>query len=452
MLRLVAYCKDKGFVFPGSEIYGGLANSWDYGPLGVELKNNIKRLWWKTYIQDNENAYGLDCAILMNPEVWKASGHLTSFSDPLMDCKECKARFRADTLIEDFSKGSVCADGMTNEQMEQWIQQHNVACPLCKKHNFTNIRQFNLMFKTNRGVVENDASAVFLRPETAQGQYVNFFNVQRSQRAKVPFGIGQIGKSFRNEITPGNFTFRTIEFEQMEFQWFCRPGEDEKFYQYFKQKAHDFSCELGLKNEELKYHNHEKLAFYAKSACDVYFQFPFGLSELAGIHNRTNYDLKKHQECSGKQMEYMDPITNEKFVPYIVETSFGADRSALAVLSSALKVEKLEDGSEREILDISLKLAPIKAAIFPLIKKNHATKAEQVYAEFRKHLRCVYDDTASIGKRYRRQDSIGTPFCVTVDDETLKNGNVTLRNRNTMEQTTMDIASAISYVISQTQI
>ncbi|MEG1947954.1 MAG: glycine--tRNA ligase, partial [Clostridia bacterium] len=360
--------------------------------------------------------------------------------------------FRADTLIEDFSKGSVCADGMTNEQMEQWIQQHNVACPLCKKHNFTNIRQFNLMFKTNRGVVENDASAVFLRPETAQGQYVNFFNVQRSQRAKVPFGIGQIGKSFRNEITPGNFTFRTIEFEQMEFQWFCRPGEDEKFYQYFKQKAHDFSCELGLKNEELKYHNHEKLAFYAKSACDVYFQFPFGLSELAGIHNRTNYDLKKHQECSGKQMEYMDPITNEKFVPYIVETSFGADRSALAVLSSALKVEKLEDGSEREILDISLKLAPIKAAIFPLIKKNHATKAEQVYAEFRKHLRCVYDDTASIGKRYRRQDSIGTPFCVTVDDETLKNGNVTLRNRNTMEQTTMDIASAISYVISQTQI
>lgn len=446
MEKLVSFCKDKGFIFAGSEIYGGLANAWDYGPVGVELKNNIKKFWWKKFVQESENSVGVDAAILMNPRVWEASGHLASFTDPLMDCKECKARFRADNLIKEFTHGAVNTDTINNEQMSEYVKEHNIPCPLCKKHNFTPIRQFNLMFETTRGVVKESQNVIYLRPETAQGQYVNFLNVQRSLRLKVPFGIGQIGKAFRNEITPGNFTFRTIEFEQMEHQWFCKAGEDEMFYEQYKQKAYEFYRALGFKDENLKFHDHDKLAHYAKAACDVYYNFPFGFDEINGIHNRTNFDLTRHQEFSGRSMEYLDPITNEKFIPYVIEASFGADRLTLAAMIEAYEVQTLEDGSEREIMHFAPFIAPFKVAVLPLMKKEHSEKAEQLCKELSKHFRTFYDETASIGKRYRRQDAIGTPYCVTVDGETLEHGTVTVRERDTMAQEVVKLEDLVAFI------
>lgn len=446
MEKLTAYCKEKGFIFPGSEIYGGLANAWDYGPLGVELKNNIKKAWWDKFVRESENSHGVDAAILMNPKVWEASGHLASFSDPLMDCKECKARFRADNLIKEWSKGTVDPDTMNNEQLENFIKDNHIPCPLCKKHNFTPIRQFNLMFETFRGVTKDSKSVVYLRPETAQGEYVNFLNVQRALRLKMPFGIGQIGKAFRNEITPGNFTFRTIEFEQMEHQWFCHEGDDEMYYEQYKQKAMDFYISLGIAKDHLQFHDHEKLAFYAKSACDVYYKFPFGFDEVNGIHNRTNYDLTRHQEFSGKSMDYLDPITNEKYIPYVIEASFGADRITLACLVEAYDVETLEDGTEREIMHFTPQLAPFKCAVLPLIKKSHSEKAHELYSLLCKHFRVFYDETGSIGKRYRRQDGIGTPYCITVDQDTLDNNTVTVRDRDSMKQETISIDDLIAYI------
>ena len=446
MEKIVAHCKNTGYIFPGSDIYGGLANTWDYGPLGVELKNNIKAMWWKKFVQMRENSFGVDCAILMNPKVWEASGHVASFSDPLMDCKECKARFRADNLISDYSKGAVNPDLMTKEEMSDYVQQNKVPCPVCGKSNFTPIRQFNLLFKTQRGVTSENALDIYLRPETAQGEYVNFLNVQRTMRAKVPFGIGQIGKAFRNEITPGNFTFRQIEFEQMEYQFFCHPGEDEKYYDEFKKASKEFFMSLGIPAEKLKFHDHDKLAFYAKAACDVYYFFPFGWDEVNGIHNRTNYDLTKHQEYSGKTMEYLDPITNEKFIPNVIENSYGLDRAILAVICNAYETEKLPDGDEREIMHLSPKIAPIKVAVLPLVKKNLTDKAHEVYTQLANEFRTAYDETGTIGKRYRRQDQIGTPLCVTVDFDTLEDNTVTIRDRDTMEQIRLPIEKLNEYV------
>ncbi|MDD4815664.1 MAG: glycine--tRNA ligase [Clostridia bacterium] len=445
MERLVNHCKNMGIIFAGSEIYGGLANSWDYGPVGVELKNNIKQAWWKKFVQENENSVGVDASILMNPKVWEASGHLASFSDPLMDCKNCKTRHRADKLIEGFSK-DINPDTMTNAEMESYIIQNKIACPNCGKRDFTPIRQFNLMFETNRGVTKESSSVIYLRPETAQGEFVNFLNVQRSLRMKLPFGIGQIGKAFRNEITPGNFTFRTIEFEQMEHQLFCKEGDDDKFYQFYKDYSIQFLTSLGLPQEKLKFKDHEKLAHYAKNACDVQYKFVFGFDEINGIHNRTNYDLSRHQEFSGKNMEYLDGVTNEKFIPFIIEASYGLDRIVLAVLDNAFDIETLADGTEREILRIKPSIAPFKIAILPLIKKNHNDKAKEIFKELRKHFRVIFDETGSIGKRYRRQDAIGTPFCLTVDDNTLENGIVTIRDRDTMEQVSLKVEEVACFI------
>ena len=446
MEEIVAHCKNTGFIFPGSEIYGGLANSWDYGPLGVELKNNIKKLWWEKFVQKRENSFGIDCAILMNPRVWEASGHVASFSDPLVDCKECKARFRADNLISDFSKGEVNPDLMTREEMSKYLSDNHVSCPVCKKSNFTPIREFNLLFQTHRGVTKESQQDIYLRPETAQGEYVNFLNVQRTMRAKVPFGIGQIGKAFRNEITPGNFTFRQIEFEQMEYQWFCHEGEDEKYYEEFKKASKDFFLSLGIGEDKLRFHDHDKLAFYAKAACDLQFLFPFGWDEVNGIHNRTNYDLSRHQEFSGKAMQYLDPITNEKFIPYVIENSYGLDRAILAVICNSLETEKLEDGEEREIMRIIPKLAPFKVAVLPLMKKDLSEKAKELFSKLSQSFRTIYDDTGSIGKRYRRQDQIGTPLCVTIDYETLENQTVTVRDRDTMAQIRLTISELEGYI------
>lgn len=446
MDKIVAHCKNTGYIFPGSEIYGGLANSWDYGPLGVELKNNIKKVWWEKFVQGRENSYGVDAAILMNPRVWEASGHVASFSDPLVDCKECKARFRADNLISDFSNKEVNPDKMTREEMSAYILENKVPCPLCKKSNFTPIREFNLLFQTHRGVTKESQQDIYLRPETAQGEYVNFLNVQRTMRAKVPFGIGQIGKAFRNEITPGNFTFRQIEFEQMEYQFFCHEGEDEKYYAEFKNASKDFFMSLGIPESKLKFHDHDKLAFYAKAACDVYYEFPFGWDEVNGIHNRTNYDLTRHQEFSGKAMQYLDPVTNEKFIPYVIENSYGLDRAILAVICDSYETEKLADGEEREIMHLSPKIAPFKAAILPLMKKDLSEKAHEVYALLSKHFRVAYDETGSIGKRYRRQDQIGTPLCITIDYDTLENGTVTVRDRDTMEQIRLPISELKDHI------
>lgn len=446
MDKIVAHCKNVGYIFPGSDIYGGLANTWDYGPLGVELKNNIKQVWWKKFVQERENSYGVDCAILMNPRVWEASGHVASFSDPLMDCKECKARFRADNLISNYSHGEVNPDLMTKEEMSEYVQEHHVPCPVCGKSNFTPIRQFNLLFKTQRGVTSENALDIYLRPETAQGEYVNFLNVQRSMRAKVPFGIGQIGKAFRNEITPGNFTFRQIEFEQMEYQFFCHADEDEKYYEEFKKASKEFFVSLGIPEEKLKFHDHDKLAFYAKAACDVYYQFPFGWDEVNGIHNRTNYDLTKHQEYSGKNMEYLDPITNEKFIPNVIENSYGLDRAILAVICNAYDAETLPDGEVREIMRLSPRIAPFKVAVLPLIKRDLSDKAHELFKELAKDFRVTYDETGTIGKRYRRQDQIGTPLCVTVDFDTLQDNTVTIRDRDTMEQIRMPISELKAYI------
>ena len=445
MDKLVNLCKGRGIIFPGSEIYGGMGNTWDYGPVGVEIKNNIKRAWWKRFVQESDNSYGVDAAILMNSRVWEASGHTTSFTDPKMDCKNCKTRHRADVLIEMHSKGKVNPDKMTNEEMEAYIREHHVACPKCGKSDFTPIRTFNLMFETMRGVTEEGQNVVYLRPETAQGEFVNFLNVQRTTRAKVPFGIGQIGKAFRNEITPGNFIFRTIEFEQMEHQWFCKEGTDTQYYEEFKKKAWDFLVDLGFDPEHLRYKDHDKLAHYAKSACDIQYLFPIGWSELNGIHNRTDYDLSRHSQFSGKSMEYLDPTTNEKYVPYVIEYSIGADRLMLAVLTEAYDEEQLEGGDTRVVMHFHPAIAAYKVAVLPL-QKSLSEKARELYRKLSKAFMCTYDEAGSIGKRYRRQDEIGTPYCVTVDFYTMTDGTVTLRDRDSMEQIRIPMDDVEKYV------
>ncbi len=445
MEKLVNLCKGRGIIYPGSEIYGGMGNTWYYVPVGVEIKNNIKRAWWKRFVWESDNSFGVDAAILMNPRVWDASGHTASFSDPKMDCKECKSRHRADNLIENHSKGKVNPDAMSQEEMQNYINEHEVHCPICGKFNWTPIRNFNLMFQTSRGVTDDNTNIIYLRPETAQGEFVNFLNVQRTSRAKVPFGIAQIGKAFRNEITPGNFIFRTIEFEQMEHQWFCKEGTDVTFYEEFKKKAWDFLIDLGFDKEHLRYKDHDKLAHYAKSACDIQYLFPIGWSELNGIHNRTNYDLSRHEEYSGKNMQYTDPVTNERYTPYVVEYSIGADRLMLAVLSEAYDEETLENGETRVVMHFHPSIAAYKVAVLPL-QKNLSEKAKEVYNALRKNFTCTYDEAGSIGKRYRRQDEIGTPFCVTIDFDTLENGTVTLRNRDTMEQIRLSVDEVISHV------
>ena len=449
MDTLVALCKNRGFIYPGSEIYGGLANTWDYGPLGVELKNNIKSVWRKKFIQEQKNVVGLDAAILMNPETWVASGHVGGFSDPLIDCKECKTRHRADKLIEEWAHEQgkdMIADGMSNEELINFINENKIPCPDCGKCNFTDIRQFNLMFKTSQGVTEDKSSEIYLRPETAQGIFVDFKSVLRSSRKKLPMGIAQIGKAFRNEITPGNFTFRTIEFEQMEYQTFCREGVDSDLYRYFKEYARNYFLDLGIPDEKLRFHDHEKLAHYAKEACDIEYQFSFGWGEINGTHNRTNYDLSRHQEYSGVSQEYLDPETNEKYIPYIIESTVGCDRLVLALLDNAYHEETLENGDTREVMKFHPAIAPYKVAVLPLNKKYHGEKAREVYQALAKHFMTSYDETASIGKRYRRQDAIGTPFAITIDDETLNHGTVTLRDRDTMEQVVLKLEEVPAYI------
>ena len=443
--KIVNLCKSRGIIFPGSDIYDGLANTWDYGPVGVELKNNIKRAWWKTFVQKSENSFGIDADIFMNSKVWDASGHTASFSDPKMDCKSCKTRHRADNLIEAHSKGSVNPDTMTNEQMEAYIKEHHVCCPKCGKCDWTPIRNFNLMFSTSRGVTDEGQNLIYLRPETAQGEFVNFLNVQRSMRAKVPFGIAQIGKAFRNEVTPGNFTFRTIEFEQMEHQWFCRADESMKYYNEFKQKAYDFLLSLGFKPEHLRFHDHDKLAHYAKAACDIQYLYPIGWEELNGIHHRGDWDLSRHQEFSGKSMLYLDPYTNEKYIPNVVEYSIGADRLTLAVLCEAYDEEKLSDGETRVVMHFHPSIAPYKVAVLPL-QKNLSDKAREVYNILSNYFMVSYDEAGSIGKRYRRQDEIGTPMCVTIDFDTLSDNTVTIRDRDTMEQIRLTINELVDYI------
>ena len=444
MQDMVNYCKQYGFIYQGSELYGGLANTWDYGPLGSRLKNNIKDAWRKRFIQERPNAYEVDADILMHPRVWEASGHVDSFADPLLDCRECKTRHRADNLINDYSNSSI-GDAMTNEEMVKYINENRVPCPKCGKTNFTDIRQFKLMFETYRGVTQDAKSVVYLRPENAQGEYVNFLNVQRSMRAKLPFSIGQIGKAFRNEITPGNFTFRTIEFEQMEYQTFCKEGNDEDLYNYFKEYGKKFYMDLGIPAEKLRYHDHEKLAHYAKSACDIEYLFPFGWGEVNGTHNRTNYDLTRHQEYSGVKQEYIDPDTNERYIPYIIESTYGLDRTVLAILFNSYVVEQLENDT-REVMKFHPYLAPYKCCVLPLVKKYHSEKAMEIYKELSSCFMTSYDESGSIGKRYRRQDAIGTPFCITIDDETINNGTVTIRDRDTMEQVTLKLEEVKRYI------
>ncbi len=443
--EMVNFCKQYGFIFQGSEIYGGLANTWDYGPLGAKLKNNLKDSWRNYYIRKRNNAYEIDADILMNPEVWVASGHVGSFSDPLIDCKECKTRHRADNLIEDFNP-EAHADGMSEEEMVKYINENHVPCPKCGKSNFTGIRDFNLMFETNRGVIKDNKSVVYLRPENAQGEYVNYLNVKRSTRSNIPFSIGQIGKAFRNEITPGNFTFRTIEFEQMEYQTFCKPGTDSEFYNFFKEYAKKYFISLGIPEEKLRYHDHEKLAHYAKEACDIEYEFPFGWGEINGTHNRTDFDLKSHQEHSGTSMEFIDPETNEKYIPYIVESTIGVDRLVLMMLFNAYHKETLENGTEREVMKFSPKIAPYKVAILQLIKKVHTEKSMEIFDMLTDYFDVDYDASGSIGKRYRRQDITGTPYCITVDDETLNNNTVTIRDRDTMKQETVKVDELIEYL------
>lgn len=445
MDKIVNLCKSRGFIFPGSDIYGGMGNTWDYGPVGVEFKTNIKRSWWKRFVQESTNSYGVDAAILMNSKVWDASGHTTSFSDPKMDCKNCKTRHRADTLIETHSKGTVNPDTMTTEEMQAYIEEHKITCPKCGKFDWTPIRQFNLMFETSRGVTDEGQSKIYLRPETAQGEYVNFLNIQRSTRAKVPFGIAQIGKAFRNEITPGNFIFRTIEFEQMEHQWFCKAEDSETFYKEFKAKAMQYAVDLGIDPEHLRFKDHDKLAHYAKAACDIQYLFPMGWSELNGIHNRSNYDLSRHQEFSGKSMLYVDPFTNEKYIPSVIEYSIGADRLTLAVLCEAYDEEKLENGETRVVMHFHPAIAPYKVAILPL-QKNLGEKAKEVYAKLSKEFMCNYDEAGSIGKRYRRQDEIGTPYCVTIDFDTENDNCVTVRERDSMAQVRINLDDLVAYL------
>ena len=443
MEKIVALCKNRVFVFPGSEIYGGLANSWDYGPLGVEFKNNVKKAWWKKFVQESPYNVGVDCAILMNPEVWVASGHVGGFSDPLIDCKECKTRHRADKLIEEWAHeqgNDMIADGMSDEQMINFIKEHHIACPNCGKENFTDIRKFNLMFKTFQGVTEDSKSEIYLRPETAQGIFVNFKNVLRTTRRKLPMGIGQIGKAFRNEITPGNFTFRTREFEQMELEFFCKPGTDLEWFKYWKDYCENWLLSLEMKKENIRLRDHskEELVFYSKATTDIEYAFPFGWGELWGVADRTDYDLKKHQEHSKEDMAYLDPETNEKYVPYCIEPSLGCDRVALAFLCNAYDEEEIAEGDVRTVLHLHPALAPYKVAVLPLSKKL-SEKAEEVYSKLSKKFMCDYDEAGSIGKRYRREDEIGTPYCVTIDFDTLEDNCVTIRDRDTMKQVRVKI-------------
>lgn len=439
MEKIVALAKNRGYVYPGSDIYGGLANTWDYGPLGVELKNNVKKAWWQKFIHENEHNVGIDCAILMNKDVWVASGHVGNFSDPLMDCKECKSRFRADKIVEEHMTAQgiekASADGWSNEKLKSYIDENNIVCPSCGKKNFTDIRKFNLMFKTFQGVTEDSKAEIYLRPETAQGIFVNFKNVQRTSRKKVPFGIGQIGKSFRNEITPGNFTFRTREFEQMELEFFCKPGTDLEWHSYWKEQCWNFLLKLGIKEESIRFRDHEKdeLSHYSNATSDIEYRFPFGWGELWGIADRTDYDLKQHQEHSGKDMSYLDPNTNERYIPYCIEPSVGADRVVLAFLVDAYDEEELEDGDVRTVLHLHPAIAPFKAAILPLTKKL-SEKSSELYSKLQKEFNVDYDEAGSIGKRYRRQDEAGTPYCITVDFDTLENDTVTIRDRDTMQQ------------------
>jgi glycyl-tRNA synthetase len=452
MDKIVSLAKSRGFIFPGSEIYGGLANTWDYGPLGVELKNNVKKAWWKKFIQESPYNVGVDTAILMNPEVWVASGHVGGFNDPLMDCKKCKARFRADKLIEDYldkqeNKEEIIVDAWSKEEMENYIKEKGIKCPECGEMDFTDIRQFNLMFKTYQGVVEDSQSEIYLRPETAQGIFVNFKTVQRTSRKKIPFGIGQIGKSFRNEITPGNFTFRTREFEQMELEFFCEPGEDLKWFEYWKDFCKNWLLSLNMKedNFRLREHSKEELSHYSNATTDIEYKFPFGWGELWGIADRTDFDLKQHMDHSGTDLRYQDPVTNEKYIPYCIEPSLGVDRVALAFLVDAYEEEKLEDGTERTVLKLHPALAPFKAAVFPLSKKLRE-QAEMVYTKLSKKFMIDYDESGSIGKRYRRHDEIGTPYCITVDFDTLEDNCVTVRDRDTMEQVRIKIDELENYI------
>ena len=444
---IVAHAKNSGFVFQGSEIYGGLSNTWDFGPLGVELKDNIKRAWWKKFIQSHPNNVGIQAAILMNPKVWEASGHLKGFSDPLMDCRHCKTRHRADHLIEEATEGKVVPEGWSNEKMMDFIKENHIACPNCGSHDFTDIRQFNLMFKTFQGILEDAKSTIYLRPETAQGMFVNFKNVQRSMRRKLPFGIGQIGKSFRNEITPGNFIFRTREFEQMEMEFFCKPGEDLQWYEYWKNFCMNWLTNLGLTAESLRFREHtpEELAFYSKGTSDIEYLFPFGWGELWGIADRTDYDLKTHQEHSGESLEYLDPQTNEKYLPYCVEPAVGVERLMLAFLCDAYDEEVLNEKDTRVVLHLHPALAPVKACILPLSKQLSAS-AKEIYAQLADSFVCEYDEAGSIGKRYRRQDANGTPFCVTIDFDTEKDGCVTVRERDSMEQVRLPISELQAHI------
>lgn len=451
MEKLVALCKSRGFVYPGSEIYGGLANAWDYGPLGVELKNNVKKAWMKKFVQESKYNVGLDAAILMNPKTWVASGHVGGFSDPLIDCKNCKTRHRADKLIEDWAHENnkdMVADGMTDEEMINFIKENNIVCPKCGEQNFTPIRKFNLMYKTYQGVTEDSSSEIYLRPETAQGIFVNFMNVQRSMRLKVPFGIGQVGKSFRNEITPGNFIFRVREFEQMELEFFCKPGTELDWFKYYKDKCKDFLLSLGIKEENLRLRDHDKeeLSFYSNATTDIEYKFPFGWGELWGIASRTNYDLSRHMEVSKEKLEYLDPDTNEKYVPYVIEPSLGVERLFLTVLCNAYTKETLTDGTTREVMKFTPALAPYKVTVLPLVKKFHSEKALELYKELSKHFMTMYDEGGNIGKRYRRSDVIGVPFAVTIDDETLNNQTVTVRDRDTMEQITLKVEELVDYI------
>ena len=450
MEDMVNYCKQYGFIFQGSEIYGGLANTWDYGPLGVRLKNNIKDAWRLKFIQERDNAYELDADILMHPRVWEASGHVDSFADPLTDCKHCKTRHRADNLVNDYTNSSI-GDTLSNEELIKYIRENNIPCPKCGKCDFTDIRQFKLMFETYRGVTKDNKSVVYLRPENAQGEYVNFLNIQRSMRAKLPFSIGQIGKAFRNEITPGNFTFRTIEFEQMEYQTFCKEGTDTELYEYFKEYGKKFYEYLGIKSDHLRYHDHDKLAHYAKAACDIEYLFPFGWGEVNGTHNRTNFDLTRHEEYSGVSQQYLDPETNEKYIPYIIESTYGLDRTVLAVLFEHYHKEKIGENEEREVLSLPNFLAPYKVTILPLMKKVHSEKAKEIYLNLSKKFMTNYDDSSSIGKRYRRSDIIGTPYSITVDDETLNNNTVTIRDRDTMKQDVIKVYEIEEYISKRIQ-
>ncbi len=453
MEKMVNLCKQYGFIYQGSEIYDGLANTWDYGPLGSRLKNNIKDAWRKRFVQDNKNSYELDAAILMNPEVWVASGHVSSFADPLIDCKECKSRHRADKLIEEFSNGEETGDGWDNEKLENYIKENNIPCPKCGKTNFTSIRQFNLLFETHMGVTEDTKNKVYLRGETAQGIFVNFMNVQRSMRAKIPFGIAQIGKAFRNEITPGNFIFRTREFEQMEYEFFCKPGTDLEWFKYFEDYCMNFLKDLGIKEENLRLRKHkpEELVFYSKGTTDIEYNYPNGFGELWGIADRTDYDLTVHSNHSKKELKYLDPETNEKYTPYVIEPSVGCDRLLLAVLCDSYEEETLEDGTTREVMHFSPAIAPYKVAVLPLMKKYHQEKASEIYNMLSKEFMTTYDETGNIGKRYRRQDVIGTPYCVTIDEETLNNNTVTVRDRDTMEQITLKVEELIDYIKEKTR-